>query len=145
MCLSYKANGRTYLKYRCWAKVRGNDSITSCTLISLHCTSVVHTSRPRYLLPWLACPSTAVSANNTYQLPFIKLMLSFSLISFKARAHVHACTNHCDGIFESFRDVWVIHLACGNGLLAFHLACCNELQTKQDTHDVNYSTVEEIG
>ena len=68
---------------------------------------------------------------DTYNFPTVEVILAFSAVSFKTRTHIHACADHGDRLVKPFGDKRVVHLAFGNGFLAFDLASFHELPRRK--------------
>lgn len=70
----------------------------------------------------------------TYDFQAVKVVLAFSPVAFKARTHIHTCTNHGDGLVQTFWYERIVHLAFGYGLLPLRVAGFHELARRKLPH-----------
>jgi hypothetical protein len=64
---------------------------------------------------------------DTHNFPVKQIILPFPTIPFEPRAHIHTCPYHRNGLVETLRDQWVVHLAFRDGPLPLGFSGPNEL------------------
>lgn len=70
------------------------------------------------------------SRRRTHTFPLIQVILALTPVALEFGAHIGACTDDGNGVFESFRYHWVVHFAFADGACTFSFTHFDKLTAK---------------